>query len=70
MAATAFILTFCLGYFAKQKCDEKTLRTLARKEKIKNEGFISIAQTCWDDAFHVASLFFSELSKNIEWVFT
>ena len=70
VAATAFIMTFCLGCFVKQKCDEKTLRTLARKEKIKNKGFISIAQTCWDDAFHVALLFFSELSKNIEWVFT
>ena len=70
VAATAFIMTFCLGYFVKHKCDEITLRTLARKEKIKNKGFICIAQTCWDDAFNIALLFFSELSKNIEWVFT
>jgi hypothetical protein len=70
VAATAFIMTFCLGCFVKHKCDEKTLRALARKEKINNKGFISIAQTCWSEAFHIALLFFSEISKNIEWVFT
>jgi hypothetical protein len=70
VAATAFILTFCLGCFIKHKCDEKTLRTFVRKKKIDNKGFINIAQICWVEAFHVALLFFSELSKNFNWVFT
>jgi hypothetical protein len=70
VAATAFIFTFCLGCFLKHKCDENTLRTLARKEKIKKMGFIKLAQTAWDDAFDTALLFFSNLSKNFDWVFS
>jgi hypothetical protein len=45
VVATAFVFAFCLGCFLKHKCDEKTLRTVARKEKIKNMGFIKLAQT-------------------------
>jgi Transposase DDE domain len=70
VVASAFILTFCLGCFVKCKCDEKTIRTMVRKHKIASKGFINIAQICWDDAFNIALLFFSDLSKNFDWIFT
>lgn len=70
VVAVAFLLTFCLGCFVKHKCPEHILQTFLRKEKIKNIGFILIAQTCWNDALHIALLFFSELSMNFDWVFT
>jgi Transposase DDE domain len=70
VVATAFIFSFCMGCFLKHQCDEKTLSTIARKDKIKNMGFIKLAQSAWDDAFNIALLFFSDLSKNFDWVFS
>lgn len=70
IVATAFVLTFCLGCFAKHKIPTNQLQTFVRKDKIKKMGPIHLAQKCWDEAFLIALVFFSELSKNFDWVFS
>lgn len=70
VAAIAFIFTFCMGCFIKFNIPVAALETFVRKDKLKNMGFIAIAQKCWDEAFGIALLFFSDLSKNFDWVFT
>lgn len=70
VVAAAFVLTFCLGCFAKHKTPTRQLQTFVRKDKIKTMGLIHLAQKCWDEAFYIALVFFSDLSKNFDWVFT
>jgi hypothetical protein len=70
VAATAFLFTFCMGCFLKGKVAQIQLLAFVRKNKLPAIGHILIAQLCLDKAFHIALLFFSELSKNLDWVFS
>lgn len=70
VVATAFVLTFCMGCFVKHQIPGAQLKTFVRKDKLKNMGPIHLAQKCWDEAFLIAMIFFSDLSKNVDWVFT
>jgi hypothetical protein len=69
VAAMAFIFTFCFGCFLKFKTPSDDLEKFVRKDKLNKIGFIILAQTCWNDDFQLALLFFSDLSKNFDWVF-
>lgn len=70
VAAIAFLFTFCLGCFIRHQIPQKTLEIFVRKDKIDKIGVIHLAQLAWDEARKIPLLFFSNLSKNCDWVFS
>lgn len=69
VVAFAFIISFCLGAFIKENTKTDTLETLVRKDRLAKVTPIAIAQAAIARNEQCALLFFSELSKNFQWVF-
>lgn len=70
VVATAFLLTLCLGRFLKQNTPLDELGEFIRIDKLPKMGDIILAQRCLSEHFDSALCFFSDLSKNLAWVFT
>jgi hypothetical protein len=70
VVAFSFIFSFCMGAFLKQNEPVKILETIVRKDRLKKIAPIAIAQLAIKQNCACAVVFFSDLSKNLQWVFT
>jgi hypothetical protein len=70
VVAFSFIFTFCMGVFIKENEPTKNLETLVRKDRLNKITPIAIAQIAIIHNCHCALIFFSDLSKNFNEVFT
>ena len=70
VVAFSFIFSFCLGAFIKSNVPLKTLETMVRKDRLKKISPIAIAQLAIKHNASSVLIFFSELSKNFQSVFT
>ncbi|MBX2890695.1 MAG: transposase [Saprospiraceae bacterium] len=70
VAAFSFVLSFCMGVFIKEKEPVERLEVIVRKDRLPKIGPIAIAQLAIRNDCDCVINFFSELSKNFDWVFT
>lgn len=70
VVAFSFIFSFCMGAFIKENEPLKNLETIVRKDRLNKITPIAIAQLAIKHNCHCALSFFSNLSKNYQWVFT
>jgi len=70
VVAFSFILCFCMGIFIKQKQPIHSLELIVRKDRLAKIGPIAIAQLAISHNCECVLIFFSDLSKNFNEVFT
>ena len=70
VVAFSFIISFCMGAFIKENVPVKTLETIVRKDRLNKITPIAIAQLAIKHNSNCVLIFFSELSKNFQSVFT
>ena len=63
VVALAFIFTFCAGLMMKN-LPKAVIKTFSRSDRIGKMKPLALAQKCIGSAWNVASLIFSNLSKN------
>ena len=70
VVAFALIISFCMGLFIKQKEPVKTTELIVRKERLAKINPLAIAQLAIRHQCQCVVIFFSELSKNFNEVFS
>ena len=70
VVAFSFVFSFCMGLFIKHNIHGKTLETMVRKDRLEKIAPITIAQIAIKLDAVCTLIFFSELSKNFQWVFS
>lgn len=70
VVAFSFVFSFCMGAFIKENEPAKNLETIVRKDRLKAITPIAIAQLAIKHNCECTLIFFSDLSKNFDWVFT
>lgn len=65
----AFILTLCTGLLIK-RCDKAVISPIARADRVKRMGPITLAQKALDHVSDLAYYLFSMVSKNLELFFS
>lgn len=68
--AFSFVFSFCMGAFIKENETIKNLETIVRKDRLNKITPIAIAQLAIKYHCRCVIIFFSNLSKNYQWVFT
>jgi hypothetical protein len=66
----AFVFTFCMGVFLKEKNSIQSLERIVRKDRLNKITPIAIAQLAIKQRYECLLNFFSDLSKNFNEVFT
>lgn len=70
VVAFSFVLSFCMGLFIKQKQPPQSLEVIVRKDRLRKITPIAIAQLAIRYGCECVLIFFSDLSKNFNEVFT
>lgn len=70
VVAFSFVFSFCIGLFIKEKEPLRNLELIVRKDRLQKITPIAIAQLAIKKNCHCVLIFFSELSKNFNEVFT
>jgi hypothetical protein len=70
VVAFAFVISFCMGLFIKQKQSIKTTELIVRKDRLIKICPLAIAQLAISHGCECVMAFFSELSKNFNEVFS
>lgn len=70
VVAFSFIFSFCMGAFIKERITFSTIETWVRADRLKRISPIAIAQIAIKQNAECVLIFFSELSKNFQSVFT
>ncbi|HRI60466.1 MAG TPA: transposase [Saprospiraceae bacterium] len=70
VVAFAFVLSFCMGLLIKEKVPIQSLELIVRKDRLSRIAPIAIAQLAIRHNCTCVLIFFSELSKNFNMVFT
>jgi hypothetical protein len=70
IVAFAFVFTFCMGVFLKEKNSIQSLEKIVRKDRLNKITPIAIAQLAIKHRCGCLLNFFSDLSKNFNEVFT
>lgn len=70
VVAFAFIITFCIGVFLKANGPKHSLERIVRKDRLNKITPIAMAQLAIMAACDAVLIFFSDLSKNFNEVFT
>ncbi|MCC7507027.1 MAG: transposase [Saprospiraceae bacterium] len=70
VVAFSFVFSFCMGLFIKQKEPLQSLEVIVRKDRLHKITPIAIAQLAISNNCPCVLIFFSELSKNFNDVFT
>lgn len=70
VVAFSFVFSFCMGLFIKQKEPGQNLELIVRKDRLSRISEIAIAQMAIRANYSCIIIFFSELSKNFDEVFT
>ena len=70
VVAFSFIFSFCMGAFIKENEPVKNLENIVRIDRLSKITPIAIAQLAIKNNCDCALTFFSDLSKNLLWVFT
>lgn len=70
VVAFSFVFSFCMGAFIKENEPVKSLETIVRKDRLNKITPIAIAQLAIKHNCDCVIIFFSNLSKNYQWVFT
>jgi hypothetical protein len=70
VVAFSFVITFCMGMLIKENEPEKSLELIVRKDRLPKITLIAIAQLAINANCECVFIFFSDLSKNFNKVFT
>lgn len=70
VVAFSFVISFCMGLFIKEKETSQSLELIVRKDRLRKITPIAIAQLAIRSNCGCVLIFFSELSKNFNEVFT
>lgn len=70
IVAFSFVLSFCMGLLIKEKLPSHSLEVIVRKDRIRKIAPIALAQLAIRNKCPGVMIFFSELSKNFNEVFT
>lgn len=70
VVAFSFVFSFCMGLFIKEKEPIQNLELIVRKDRIHKISPIAIAQLAIKNNSCCVLIFFSELSKNFNEIFT
>mgnify|MGYP002867963583 CR=1 FL=1 len=70
VVAFSFVLSFCIGLFIKQNESLQNLEVIVRKDRLSKITPIAIAQLAINKRCECVLIFFSDLSKNFNEVFT
>jgi hypothetical protein len=70
VVAFSFVFSFCIGLFIKEKEPLQNLELIVRKDRLRKITPIAIAQLAIKNNCNGVLIFFSELSKNFNEVFT
>lgn len=70
VVAFSFVFSFCIGLFIKEKEPRQSLELIVRKDRLRKITPIAIAQLAIKNNYHGVLIFFSDLSKNLNEVFT
>jgi hypothetical protein len=70
VVAFSFVFSFCIGLFIKEKEPLQNLELIVRKDRLRKITPIAIAQLAIKNNCKGVLIFFSELSKNFNEVFS
>jgi len=70
VVAFSFVISFCMGLFIKQKEPPQGLEVIVCKDRLRKITKIAIAQLAIKYGCECVLIFFSDLSKNFNEVFT